>query len=79
MDDIQQQLLACFQAVFPNEEENALAVLSQATHPAWDSLASVTLVRVIEEQFGIQMDLFDIEELDSFHAVEAYLRHRMAA
>jgi acyl carrier protein len=74
MDDIQLRLLACFQAVFPEQDEKALAGLSQATYPNWDSLASVTIVRLIEEQFGVQMDLFDLEELDSFAAMEKYIR-----
>lgn len=75
MDDIQLRLMACFQAVFPEQDEKALVRLSQATHPGWDSLASVTLVRLVEEQFGVQMDLFDLEELDSFAAVERYIRN----
>jgi acyl carrier protein len=78
MDDIQTRLLACFQAVFPQRDDKALLELSQATYPDWDSLASVTLVRLIEEQFRVQLDLFDLETLDSFAAMEKYLRNLQA-
>jgi acyl carrier protein len=78
MDDIQARLLACFQAVFPEQDEKAMVGLSQAMHSGWDSLASVTLVRLVEEQFGVQMDLFDLEELDSFAAMEKYIRNSQA-
>ena len=78
MDDIQLRLLACFHAVFPEQNEEALVGLSQTTQPGWDSLASVTRVRLIEEQFGVQMDLFDLDELDSFAAMEKYIRNSQA-
>ena len=74
MEDVQQRLLACFQAVFPERDDKALMELSQETYSGWDSLASVTLVRLIEEQFGIQIDLFDLEELNSFSAMSNYLQ-----
>jgi len=76
MDDAQSRLVRCFQAVFPGVDESTVLGLTQAAYPAWDSLALVTLVRLIEEQFGVELDLFDIEELDSFTAMEAYIRNR---
>ena len=74
MDDIRQRLLSCFEAVFPNREPAKLVELSQAAEPAWDSLAAVTLFRLIEEQFQIQLDLFEMQELDSFPAIENHIR-----
>jgi acyl carrier protein len=73
-DDVQPRLLSCFRAVFPNLDDSALLQLSQPEHAGWDSLASVTLARLIEEEFHIQFDLFDLEELDSFAALETRLR-----
>ena len=74
MDDVASLLVKCFQGVFPGLDSSTILGLSQATYAPWDSLASVALVRVIEEQFGIQLDLFDLEQLDSFVAMEAYIR-----
>jgi acyl carrier protein len=78
-DDTRSRLMACFQGVFPDLDESAILRLTQAACPAWDSLASVTLVRLVEEQFGMEMDLFDLDELDSFGAMEVYMRNRVPA
>jgi acyl carrier protein len=42
--------------------------------PAWDSLAAVTLVAVLQEEFGLQINLMDLPELVSFVAVQNYVR-----
>jgi acyl carrier protein len=73
MQNVQSRLSACFHAVFPEVEEPALLLVSQATHSEWDSLASVTLVRLIEEEFGIELDLFDLEQLTSFQVIQEYI------
>jgi len=39
----------------------------------WDSLASVTLIHVVEQEFGVTIDLFDLEALDSYAALRQYL------
>ena len=78
MNDVRSQLLSCFQAVFPALDKEALPQLSQDQYSAWDSLQSVILIRVIEEQFHIQLDLYDLEGLTSFEAVEKYLKDRIS-
>jgi acyl carrier protein len=50
---------------------------SQETVANWDSIAAITLVSVIEEEFGVEMDLDDIAELDSFGSIQEYLQSRM--
>ena len=41
--------------------------------PGWDSLVGVSLVTVIDEEFGVQIDLPDLMELGSFDAIHQYL------
>jgi acyl carrier protein len=41
---------------------------------AWDSVAAITLVSVIEEEFGILMDLDRLADLDSFEQVLDFVR-----
>jgi len=41
----------------------------------WDSLASVTLLAVLEEEFQIQIDPEDLEHLVSFELILDYLQH----
>jgi acyl carrier protein len=39
----------------------------------WDSVAAITLVNVIEEEFSTQIDYDHLPDLDSFAKVLAYL------
>jgi acyl carrier protein len=39
----------------------------------WDSLKGVMLLAVLDEEFGIQMDVPELLELGSFAAVKEYL------
>ncbi|MFZ0707249.1 MAG: acyl carrier protein [Candidatus Korobacteraceae bacterium] len=76
MDDVRAKLIECFQIVFPDLKEKDIPAASQDTVAEWDSVAAITLVNVIEEQFGIEMDLDQIAELDSFEKVRAHLEQR---
>ena len=77
MDETRQRLTNCFQVVFPDLAQEALATASTATVAAWDSIAAITLMNVIEEEFGFQMDLDDLADLDSFEKVYTYLQKRL--
>jgi len=76
MDDTRTKLKECFQIVFPDLNEKDIPKATQENVAAWDSVAAITLVSVIEEQFGIEMDLDDIADLDSFDKVCTYLGQR---
>ena len=67
------RLVRCFAAVFPNVSAERIPETSIDNVPDWDSLASVTLVALLEQEFGVQIDLFDLPELTSFSAVQNYL------
>jgi acyl carrier protein len=47
--------------------------LRQEDMPDWDSLAHVSLLLAIENEFGVQVDTADALELTSFDAVTRYL------
>jgi acyl carrier protein len=40
----------------------------------WDSLATVTLLGVVEEEFGIDFAVSDFDALHSFESLLVYLR-----
>ncbi len=44
----------------------------------WDSLASVTLLAVIQQEFEVDIDLFDLDGLDSFRLLLDYLQRKAA-
>ena len=47
--------------------------LEQADVPEWDSLAHVSLILAVEEEFGVQVDAADAIELTSYDAVARFL------
>jgi len=73
MDQIKNRLAKCFQIVFPDLPASEIPDASQSSLAAWDSIASITLVNVIEEEFEIQMDLDRLADLDSFQKILDYL------
>lgn len=79
MDTIQSRLTGCFATVFPSMAPEEIPAATQATVEAWDSIAAITLVNVIEEEFGIQMDLEALADLDSFERIREYLTAECAA
>ena len=68
MDDARARLVRCFQAVFPELSEAQALKATTARVGAWDSVATATLVAVVEEEFGLQFPADAIETLRSFDA-----------
>jgi acyl carrier protein len=77
MDETRRRLTNCFQTVFPDLPEAQIATASTATIAEWDSVAAITLMNVLEDEFGFEMDLDDLAELDSFEKVYSYLQKRL--
>ena len=76
MADIRDRLIECFQSVFPALSSDE-AINASVGHTAkWDSLANLSLLVVIEEEFEIQIPPDDLDHLRSFAAVETYLKSR---
>ena len=73
MSDRRNRLIRCFASVFPTLTPEEILVTSAGSVGVWDSLATVTLAAVIEEEFKIQIDLSGLSKLDSFEAFETYL------
>lgn len=67
------RLIKCFAAVFPALSDALIQQATPNTVAGWDSLASITLISVIEEEFGIEIDPEDIEQLVSFEQVLQYV------
>jgi len=78
MDDARQRLTNCFQVVFPNLPAQNIAEASTKTVAEWDSVAGLTLMTVVEDEFKLQIDLDDLAGLDSFESFYSYLQKRMA-
>jgi acyl carrier protein len=74
MDETENRLIRCFSSIFPDLTTDQIRSASVDSVPAWDSLAAVTLVAVLQEEFGLQINLIDLPELVSFVAVQNYVR-----
>jgi acyl carrier protein len=77
MIETKQRLLRCFRAVFPDLSEEELERASQTSLASWDSVNTVTLMTLVEEEFGIQFAPEDIEDLSSFGLFLAELETRV--
>jgi acyl carrier protein len=76
MDETRQRLTSCFQVVFPDMPQEQIPTASTATVANWDSVAAITLMNVVEDEFALEMDLDDLADLDSFEKLHAYLQRR---
>jgi acyl carrier protein len=68
------RLVSCFRVVFPSLPAEAIPSASQDSVEAWDSVAAITLISVIEDEFQVTVDLERWLELTSFAAFLAYLK-----
>lgn len=76
-DELESRLKDCFRTVFPDLPENQISSASQATLVTWDSIATVTLVSMIDEEFGIEIDLYKLGELNSFKSLCACVENQV--
>ena len=77
MPELDDRLARCFASVFPALDPNQIRQASVDTVPAWDSLAAVTLIAILEQEFDTQIDLMEMSELTSYQAVHDYLQRQL--
>jgi acyl carrier protein len=78
MPDLETRLLRCFESVFPGLTPDDIRI-SNAEQGTWDSLSLVTLVAVVQEEFGVEILDEEIANIDSFAGFRAYLETHPAA
>jgi acyl carrier protein len=66
MTNVQDRVARTFKNVFPNLQEADIPRASTASVSAWDSIAHVTLLSAIADEFGVSLEMEDFEELTSF-------------
>jgi acyl carrier protein len=74
MDNKEAKLIKVFQTVFPDMDPEKISAASQESVPGWDSVAAITLMNVIEEEFETQLDFDKAADLTSFQEILGYLR-----
>jgi acyl carrier protein len=78
MNHVARKLADCFALTFPNLSAERIPTASAENLSEWDSIAHITLLTVIGEQFGIDVDFEEFEGALSFEALAAKLQERSA-
>lgn len=74
MDDIRDKLARCFARAFPKLDPSQYATASAQNVSEWDSIAQLTLLALIGEEFGREMDFEEFEGATSFEALAQVLQ-----
>jgi acyl carrier protein len=74
MDEMEKRLAACFSAVLLELAPEEISQASANSLKSWDSVTTVTLLAVVEEEFGISIDVEDPARFDSFKNILTYLQ-----
>lgn len=69
MDELREKLSRCFGLVFPDLPPDRYESASATTVSNWDSLAQVTLLTLIGEEFEREIDYEEFEGATSFEAL----------
>jgi acyl carrier protein len=74
MAELENRLVSCFATVFPELDRQEIPTVAIGSLASWDSLAGITLISVVEEEFGISISPDDMADLISFELILDYLR-----
>jgi acyl carrier protein len=78
MNETKERVALCFSNVFPAIRHDEIPRASMASLAAWDSLAHVTLLSSIAEEFGLNFEMEDFEQLISYALIVDYLESKSA-
>jgi acyl carrier protein len=73
MNDIQARVSQCFANVFPGVPAAELPRISVGSLARWDSIAHVTLLSAIGEEFSLDISPDDFDELTSYGLILDYV------
>lgn len=65
---VRDRVRSCFEIALPSLPPELLETVRKDAVDEWDSLASLTLIAVLEEEFGL---IFDDTAVDSFTSFDA--------
>lgn len=74
MDKQEMRLAQCFSEVFPELTPDEISQASPASVQSWDSVSTITLLTVVEEEFGVSVDAEDVIKFNSFKGILSYLQ-----
>ncbi|HEY1792330.1 MAG TPA: acyl carrier protein [Opitutaceae bacterium] len=79
MNTLQGRLEDCFALALPGVHREQARSASMETVAAWDSLATINILALVEEEFRIKVPDEDLVNFKSFGLIAAYLGKRADA
>jgi acyl carrier protein len=76
MPDLERRLISCFATAFPDLDSREIPSAAMGSLASWDSLAVITLIALIEEEFTLSIPPDDVVDLVSFELILEYLQRR---
>jgi len=74
MDTVKDKLDRCFALAFPKLDPSQYATASTQNVSEWDSIAQLTLLTLIGEEFGREIDFEEFEGATSFETLAQALQ-----
>jgi acyl carrier protein len=71
--ELDNRLFRCISSVCPNLTDKDIRELNVSSLVDIDSLAAVTLVALIDDEFGVMLDSESLMKLGNFRAIRQYL------
>src|SRR2546421_12202193 len=76
--DIRSRLIDCFAAAFADLSRENIPYASMYTVSSWDSLRTIMLFSLIEEEFALEVPTEDMEKFTSFDIILEYLERSIS-
>jgi acyl carrier protein len=76
MNNTLERLEKCFAVAFPDLLKEEISRASMSSVAVWDSLATVNLISLIEEEFAIRVPDADLDSFVSFDLIRDYLQSK---
>ena len=67
------KLVEIFRVILELDGNQEIALVSRLTEENWDSLAHVSIIAAIESEFGLNLEISDMECMTSFAATRVLL------
>jgi acyl carrier protein len=79
MDEVQERILECLAAVFPDVEPRELVALDAANDAIWDSVAHATIIAALGEAFELDFEFDAFADATSYARLVAVVKEQLAS
>jgi len=76
MNESAERLSKCFRTVFPELDKGLVERADMTNVSRWDSVNQIMLMTVVDEEFNIELDLDDLDQLTSYRGILDYVSKR---